>query len=125
MRGLLSYRHERSWPGGASYQIGFAHKTGPADRSTDLLWDVRGHGLHFLGFGYSNSILAPGGGFKVVVPYWFVALLFATVFAGSVVVRRRGRPVGTCSSCGYDLRATPNRCPECGAKPLPAKGAAA
>jgi hypothetical protein len=49
-------------------------------------------------------------------PYWFPAALFAlppTVWV-LVRLRRRGKKGrGFCAKCGYDLRATPERCPEC------------
>jgi hypothetical protein len=32
----------------------------------------------------------------------------------AAVKRRNARRVGRCRICGYDLRATPERCPECG-----------
>jgi hypothetical protein len=51
----------------------------------------------------------------VVVPHWAIALVTAILPAINVRrwSRRRRRP-GLCPVCGYDLRATPDRCPECG-----------
>ena len=51
-------------------------------------------------------------------PYWCPAGLLAALPVGRLIARvprRRGRPPHACRRCGYDLRATPARCPECGA----------
>jgi hypothetical protein len=53
----------------------------------------------------------------VVVPLW-TWLVMATPLPAVGIVRhlrtRRRRALGLCQVCGYDLRASPTRCPECG-----------
>ena len=52
------------------------------------------------------------------VPYWLMLLVTIALpiasFRRARVLRRRAQD-HLCLHCGYDLRATPERCPECGA----------
>jgi hypothetical protein len=58
-----------------------------------------------------------------IVPWWAVlfGLCLLPAARGSLALTRRLRHdhPGRCRQCGYDLRATPERCPECGT--IPAK----
>jgi hypothetical protein len=57
---------------------------------------------------------------SLVVPYWFLAAITSAPVLWQVRTWLRGRVrhgTGLCPACGYDLRATPETYPECGALP--------
>ena len=75
------------------------------------------------GFQHRVIRLPDGAGQLFAVPYWFWVAAGAVLPSVWVIRHRRSsgrRAAGCCPACGYDLRATPDRCPECGT-PVPAK----
>jgi hypothetical protein len=79
-----------------------------------------------LGFSYANTnwvTLGDTSGrpsthtVEISVPHWFV-IAIAAIPPLACVRRlrriRRRKALGLCATCGYDLRASKDRCPECG-----------
>jgi hypothetical protein len=53
---------------------------------------------------------------RILFPAWLPGALLLVIPTRRALARRKTRP-GLCPTCGYDLRATPQRCPECGIVP--------
>ena len=81
-----------------------------------------GDGFALLGFGVVRPVtkdVEPGvwWHYSIYVPHYAVAGVAAVMpvlWLRHERSRRRRARRGSCVTCGYDLRATPQRCPECG-----------
>jgi hypothetical protein len=102
---------------GASPQYGVIHSV--LWRPTWLeQWGFAYHRGPQAGIEYGDWMITPSD--VLAAPYWFIAGLFALApmlgavrWSGLYRDGRRSR-LGRCRGCGYDMRATPERCPECG-----------
>jgi len=94
------------------------HKDGFYTASADTLPGPAGRTT--LGFAREDAVIVGIRYSDLFVPSWSCALVTAALPVAIVVLnvrrrrRERFRALGLCPACRYDLRATPDRCPECG-----------
>jgi hypothetical protein len=109
-------------PGPAEYDWMKANWPPPVDPSS-----ARFAGFAFTTYGYtfwpypksSPGPYAPTSVMnRVVMVPWYATLLLTAALPATrlrrLLHRRRRLRDGACAACGYDLRATPGKCPECG-----------
>jgi hypothetical protein len=70
----------------------------------------------------THSAALRADGWTLPLPFWAVVLALAFLPGWRIQLRLRlfrRRRQGACPVCGYDLRASPGRCPECGCQSSP------
>jgi hypothetical protein len=105
----LAQHHNVKWPRWEHCSLAIGNDYGTTVTNTLF---------HRLGFSWAVRLgrVASTRYFDGSLPLWAIALPLTFLPAGwitrTVCMQRRRR--GHCRSCGYDLRATPDQCPECG-----------
>ena len=125
-RGEVLVERATPLPGG-SFPPGRRLAARPTRDFTDVISDaVYGsdggtHVSYLGGVQFARAQLPKGGGLIdaewVAIPLWLLLIPAAVAWAPAGWRAARGRTrrrPGHCRVCGYDLRATPERCPECG-----------
>jgi hypothetical protein len=97
-----------SWGRLGEGHLGWQRAGGPS------FWNRLGFCSYSFGSGASFYDASEEG---ITVPAWLLPLAFfipPLTWSRRAWRGRRRRRAGECLNCGYDLRATPERCPECG-----------
>lgn len=90
----------------------FIPVSGEASESTSYTTQSR---LRWWPVYWTNSFVS-----EALLPLWIPAGVVFMVFCALIYVGARGRArAGRCGQCGYDLRGSAERCPECGCATLP------
>jgi hypothetical protein len=111
---------EREFAKAVSGSDAITHQRPPYILNADIL------GPYYSGWNHVGIALFRGSsqyalsGFGLLLPFWMLVLGFALI-PGWALVREvhhvrtsRHRRLGLCPRCGYDVRANPARCSECG-----------
>ncbi len=125
LRGGLQIAHGDGFPrdhplanaGWESIEMG-DFMLGPPDKNWQLLFGgVTSIDQRLLGFRYLSGYLLAGRFWSIQIPLWSICtllLLSPMLRMRSSCQKWQRREHRLCLRCGYDLRATPDRCPECG-----------
>lgn len=81
------------------------------------------HGWYFLGFQAYRMTYASASNYSLIIPDWAIVVALAALLWRQVRSWWKARRIrlrvaaGRCEKCNYDLRASADRCPECGTVP--------
>ncbi len=116
----------------AHYDSNQIHLPLPGSNQTSRVWFHKQDDVNpviFLGYGDANASSDPNVHWssapsmvlyvQPILGWILFALMF--VIAGIRWLRTHRFPSGFCRACGYDLRASRERCPECGTRVEPSK----
>jgi hypothetical protein len=119
-----SERADLTRPGEVEYAKQAAHGLyiySPQPRYANINWTQRISVWNHLGFFHLTDPGSNRSTFsRIVLPGWFLVLVTASLCGPVLLFSLRARrsamrwEAGQCQRCGYDLRETPIRCPECG-----------
>jgi hypothetical protein len=123
IRGTFGVYWGRAWIAGTSAPAQTIHQYNSQRVDRVMMLPLRRNARQVAGFGWYSLYNQPTamGSYsrhsEIQVPGWFVVGILGiptVLLVRRVVLARRNRRLNLCPCCGYDLRATPDRCPECG-----------